>query len=442
MSARRDRGFALIFIMALCMGLVAVVLLYANTASLEYRGAGNAVASAQARQAAEGARRYLEQALANFEEPGFMPATGELFAERVPVGDAAFWILGRDPDDDRASEPWFGLVDEASKLDLNHATLEMIEAVPGMTLEFAAAIVDWRDEDSDLTPGGAESENYLLLDEPYQCKNAPFETVRELRLVYGADWDELVGEDANMNHLLDPNEDDGDALPPADNQDGLLDRGLFAYFTVHAIEPNTDPDGNPRVNINGNETDKLEAVLSERLGEKADSVLQILGGPGQRFSSMLEFFLGSGIDAEDFAAIEPYLTVSDDETLHGMVNVNTAPEEILACLPGIGPDLARDLVAERGQRPSQELRSVAWVAEVIDDTAASLAGPHLTARPARLSADVVATGANGRGFCRVRYVFDTSGDTVTVVARDDLSRGGWPLDESPRALAANDWSPR
>ncbi len=31
-----------------------------------------------------------------------------------------------------------------------------------MTAELAASIIDWRDEDSDVTTGGAESEYYLL----------------------------------------------------------------------------------------------------------------------------------------------------------------------------------------------------------------------------------------------------------------------------------------
>ncbi len=38
------------------------------------------------------------------------------------------------------------------------------------------------------------------------CKCEPFETVDELRLLYGADMDTLLGEDANRNGILDPSE--------------------------------------------------------------------------------------------------------------------------------------------------------------------------------------------------------------------------------------------
>jgi len=62
-----------------------------------------------------------------------------------------------------AERPSFELVDEASKLNLNTATVEMLQLLPGMTPELAAAIVDWRDSDSDVTTGGAEDEVYLRL---------------------------------------------------------------------------------------------------------------------------------------------------------------------------------------------------------------------------------------------------------------------------------------
>ena len=52
-------------------------------------------------------------------------------------------------------EPWFGLVDEGSKLNLNTATAAMLEALPRMTPQLAAAIIDWRDTDSTVSDNGA-----------------------------------------------------------------------------------------------------------------------------------------------------------------------------------------------------------------------------------------------------------------------------------------------
>lgn len=79
----------------------------------------------------------------------------------------------------------YGLEDEEGRIPVNRAPLEVLKAVPGMTAEAAAAIVDWRDEDSKETPGGAEETYYRSLDPAYSCKNGALESVEELLLVRG-----------------------------------------------------------------------------------------------------------------------------------------------------------------------------------------------------------------------------------------------------------------
>src|SRR5690606_24881836 len=138
---------------------------------------------------------------------------------------------------------------EGSKLNLNTATAEMLELLPNMTPEIAAAIVDWRDGDDDPSPYGAESQSYQMLDEPYNVKNSDFESPEELRLVLGVTPQILYGEDTNRNGILDPNEDDGDATYPPDDRDGKLDAGLIEYVTTFTREPNTRSNGERRINI-------------------------------------------------------------------------------------------------------------------------------------------------------------------------------------------------
>ena len=125
-------------------------------------------------------------------------------------------------------------------------TAEMIEYLPGMTLELAEAIMDWRDPDSDISSNGAEDETYARFSQPYKTKNAPFESVEELALVSGMMAEILYGEDANLNGILDANEDDGDQSPPYDNRDGHLDPGLMEYFTVYSREPAVGTNVNSR----------------------------------------------------------------------------------------------------------------------------------------------------------------------------------------------------
>ena len=95
------------------------------------------------------------------------------------------------------------------------------------------------------------------------CKNAPFETTDELRLVYGADMDTLVGEDGNRNGMLDPNEND-------DNQNGTAEPGVLEYVTVYSREPNTNSDGSTRINITSlsSASTQLRSVLQRILGTR------------------------------------------------------------------------------------------------------------------------------------------------------------------------------
>ena len=60
----------------------------------------------------------------------------------------------------------------------------------------------WRDGDSEVTGGGAEDETYSRRTPSHRCKNAPFESVEELRWVSGMTTEILYGEDANRNGLL------------------------------------------------------------------------------------------------------------------------------------------------------------------------------------------------------------------------------------------------
>ena len=364
-----ERGSVLIIVMWISLGLVSIVLLFGNSMMLEYRGANNIVTGHEAAQAIAGGRRYLAYTLENLEAEGQMPniEEGEYSAEGVALGVATFWVVGRDVDDLVGEETLtFGLVDEAAKLNLNTATVAMLEALPYMPAEFAAAIVDWRDEDDDLTTNGAESSDYLSLEPGYAAKNADFETVDELRLVYGADWALLYGEDLNQNGVLDPNEDDGDESLPPDDGDGELDAGFVEYLTVYSREPDDDP-----------------------------------------------------------------------QSAGGLVNVNHAPAEVLACIPGIGEENAESIIAYRQGKTEDDLGSVDWIGEVLSGEGAVQATPFLTTSTYQYAADIVAVGRGGRGFRRERIVFDLSEGDLKIVHRRDMTRLGWPLGSSIREELQN-----
>jgi len=440
-SCHRESGSLLIIVLWIAFGLVALTLYFAHSMSQELRASDNRVAAIESNQTIDGAARYLSNILATVAYPGVMPSPADLHCEAVPVGNARFWLLGRATNDwvTSISRPEFGLVDEAAKINLNAPwlTAEMIQYLPGMTPQIAAAIMDWRDSDSTVSTDGAEDETYGRFTPPYKAKNAAFESVEELRLVSGVTAEILYGEDANMNGILDANENDSDNSAPNDNRDGRLDPGLMEYFTVYSYEPITGTNISTQADVRA----LLQTAFSDSRVQEIMRELFPTGGGGQggqqnQMTSLLQFYLRSGMTEDEFAQIADYLAPATNI----LVNVNTATEPVLECIPGIGIDYAATLVQYRESNPSQ-LTSVAWVAAALNnDTNAILAGPYLTTRSYQYTADIAALGHHNRGYQRVRFVFDTSEGTPLLVHRQDLTHLGWALGKDTRTglLAAKE----
>lgn len=429
-----ERGSVFILVLWISFGLVVLALYFANSMNFEFRSADNRVAAIEAEYAINGAARYVNYVLTTYATNGTVPNLRYYSADSVPVGDAAFWLIGRS-DAQTASAPTtpsFGLVDEASKLNLNTATADMLATLPGMTVEFAAAIIDWRDADSTITENGAEDEVYQRLTPARRCKNAPFESIDELRLVYGATPELLYGEDANRNGVLDANENDGDVSLPADNRDARLDAGILEYVTAYSKQPNTQADGTARININTGRP-QLQQLLQQSLGaQRATQVIAALGPVNPPIGSVLEFYVRSGMTADEFAPIEGKVTTANGAMVQGLVNVNTASETVLACIPGIGTANAPGLVANRRANPDRPA-SLAWVKDVLSNRAdIQQAGRYLTGQGYQFTADVAALGHHNRGYQRTRFVFDLSSGAPLLLYRQDLTSLGWALGKQVR----------
>ncbi len=379
MSKHRNRGSVLIIVMWVALGLVSVTLYFAHSMFFEFKAAENEYEGYQAQHAIDGALRYATYLLANLEEPGTLPDPDTYVAERGVIGEANYWYIGRGQENTVSTVPVFSLVDEGSKLNLNLATQEMLEYLPNMTPDFAAAIVDWRDEDDEVSENGAEGDVYGRLNPSRQIKNAPFDSIDELMLVYGADPLLVYGEDANHNGILDPNENDGDASPPMDNANGTLDFGLVEYLTVYSGVP--------------------EEGEEEQNGENQNN---------------------QAGNAE---------SGSEEETLK--VNVNTASEAVLSVLPGMDAAKAQQLVSYRATLGPLG-SDTEWVNQALDNGDLTQTQEYFTGTSYQYTIDVAAVGKNGRGYRRTRFVVDTTGEEPVVIYRKDLDRQGWALGQNLR----------
>lgn len=393
---------------------------------ISYRGADDELAGRQAEQAIEGGVRYTEYLMAHVTNPGDFPdpVTYNYQSEALPVGEAKFWFIGEPLESDTSNKLVFGLIDEASKLNLNKASFAMLENLPGMTDDLAQAIVTWRSPANSAASGFSA----MMGTSTGTIKSAPFESVEELAQVNGGtDLVTLYGNDKNLNHVLDKWEDTGN---------GMLDSGLLQYVTAFSREPNTAADGTTRVNVTIPNSPALPALLTKLLGGSRSAALLRAAGQSLGFNgavhSVLEFYMRSGMTATELATVTPYLTMSSGQYSTGLVNVNTADQTVLSCVPGITYQVAAQIVAARQQQSSPS-ETLAWVAPLLGQAAAIQAGPYLTTRSYQISADIAAVGRHGRGYRRSRVVIDSSSGTPQVVYRRNLASLGWALGADARA---------
>jgi type II secretory pathway component PulK len=438
-STAGSQGSVLILVLWIALGLVSIALYFAHSMTLELRASDNRTSGIAADQAIEGAARYVSYVLTAYATNGVVPDLSEYQAEAVPVGDARFWIIGRDNSYPMThpNQVTFGLVDESSKLNLNSASTNVIAMLPRMTTDLTAAIFDWRGTNGN----GASQFYYAMQQPPYQRKGAPFETIDEMRLVYGTTMDILAGEDLNRNGILDANEKDEDG-------NGQIDPGLLEYVTVYSREPNMHSDGTARVNVN--DPTQLRSLLRSTFGPgRAGQILRRLGiggGPAPvatvPISGMLQFYVRSGMTAGEFGQICGDVTASGALFTRGRVNINTASVTVLSCLPGVDTGTAQQLVNYRQTNPNS-IGSIAWIVDALGANSPTIralqAGDYITTQSYQFTADIAAVGPYGRGYRRVKLVFDISEGSPKIVYRQDLSRLGWALGEDVRqALLAKE----
>jgi type II secretory pathway component PulK len=407
----QQRGAVLIVTMVVVFALAAMVLAMGRVARVEAISSANDLAAAESQAIAQGAEQFV---IALLDDPATLDDLGEEDFAAVPVGRGCFWIVRPDYD---ADLPQLGLVDESGKLDLNTASTESLQTLPGMTTELAASIVDWRDPDDTPTLSGAETSVYQGKVQPYRAKNAPFECLEELLLVQGMTREYLWGRSTQAGTSL--------------GVDRLEEIGLFHYVTVWNLVPNDAADGSGRVNIagGGNQRQALINLLIERLGASRGNELASHVVP-PAFTDIFQFASRTGITADELRLIEDNLTSQPpNQPLRGRVNINTAPRQVLLTLTGMDEVKVDQLLAARPGAVAAHPGTLAWVWQTLNSGAIGL-GNQIIARGGQYSAEIVAVSGNGRSFRRVRIIVDATQDSPRVVYRRDISDQGWPLEDS------------
>src|SRR5204862_579296 len=132
------QGSVLVIVLWIALCLVSITLYFASSMSLELRAADNRVAGLSADHAIEGGIRYVQYVLSTLGTNGTVPDVTSYQSEAVPIGDSHIWLIGRAGDYQQQTQPdqvFFGLIDEASELNLNTVTIERLNLLTNMTPE-------------------------------------------------------------------------------------------------------------------------------------------------------------------------------------------------------------------------------------------------------------------------------------------------------------------
>jgi type II secretory pathway component PulK len=137
----------------------------------------------------------------------------------------------------------------------------------------------------------------------------------------------------------------------------------------------------------------------------------------------------------EFSQIYYDITVSSSPYTRGRININTAGATVLACLPGMDTGTAQQMINYR-QINTGNLTSIAWIVDALGANSAAIqalqAGDYITVQSYQFTADIAAVGPYGRGYRRVKFIFDVSDGYPRIVYRQDLSRLGWALGDDVR----------
>ncbi|MBL0926116.1 MAG: helix-hairpin-helix domain-containing protein [Phycisphaerales bacterium] len=281
-----------------------------------------------------------------------------------------------------------GPASEAGKLPLNLASASMLEAL-GAEPTVAQAIVSAR-----------------------AARGGQFDSAEDLLGVEGV-TPELADTLANAVSVFhaDPNQ-----------QAGLGGGRRFA--------------GEPRINVNTKWSDDLRARLERRLGGQAADAVKQLMASGRTFpairdivDSMVALKLDVG---RQWPEALDALATTDEPFLYGLVDLLTAPAEVLAALPGLDRSAADRIVAARTTLDDRTRATVAWpvMEGIVEPGRFAEAVDRLTTRSLQWRVRVEAGFATGDSLASrpdlrdrvvLEAVLDVSGPVPRVAYLRDLT---------------------
>ena len=311
-----NRGLVLIAVMWVLMILTVIVTVVAQASRIDTRISLGAAERIRCKWAA---RAGLETAIAVLNDDkdyNFTDTFEDLWADdpedfnEFDLGDCCYSAK---------------VTDECGKLNVNKVTKKQLMNLPYMTEEIVNSILDWRDKDDDIRAGGAEGGYYINMPYPYEIRNGPFRTIRELLLVKGVTSELFYGTSVV----------DGEVFRDEYNE------GWVNYLTCYNYMRNRDAEGNRLININR----YPESRLARELEIPQSYAKWIVANRGKGFKKASDLISDKSpmspkktaakseeaepLDVKTVLQIADRIRFENKSVTFGLVNINTAPKMVL-----------------------------------------------------------------------------------------------------------------
>jgi len=383
--------------------LTAIVASFAATQRTASQGVARRIETVRARRMAESglARALAEMATQDVNQPALLTdnwaTLGQQGQERFLVGDDAFR---------------FQVVDAGSFVNLNSASQEQLYRLP-LTTEQVDSLLDWREAGIAPRQEGAKDEYYTQLANPYITAMRGLLSFDELLLVKGFD----------VKTLYEPPTED---RPNPNYIPGTQGEQLSLYdlATVESEAPEMGVGGQAKLNIN-NAT--VPQMVQRGVPQPTAQAIITRRNNGGTFTNLGEVFQVP-MQLNVAAIILDNFQVGGGNASTGKININTAPEAVLATMPGITTDIAT-AIASRQTVGYQSLGELATVPGIDTNVLQQMA--HLVTTHSRMFL-VRVVGYAGRTIQSIQALV-TIGDQGPVVVKriqapfyDMPTRWRWP----------------
>jgi len=198
-----------------------------------------------------------------------------------------------------------------------------------------------------------------------------------------------------------------------------LDKGMYPYITVYSYDWNQAFDGTKRININQARQNDLRQLSNYGLTNSDISNI-ISARRNRQFQTIADLLDVNGITSAKFGAIADYITTSQREKLIGLVNVNTAPREVLLAIPGID-ETAADKIIERRIGAEGPFTDLGQVASAIGKASMKKASDSITLRSSQFTIQSVGALSGRQGKVRLMAVVDRSVIPIQYLYFRDIS---------------------